>query len=66
MWEHMRKSRQGYWQAQAYAKLPEPEMTPRRAFQQLMAGTRRRCRSIEMANRVVAVGVIRTHPASRS
>ena len=38
MWAHLRKSRQGHWQAQAYATLPEPEMTPRRAFQRLMAG----------------------------
>ena len=38
MWAHMKKSRQGHWQAQAYASLPTPEMTPRRAFQQLMAG----------------------------
>ena len=38
MWAHMKKSRQGHWQAQAYATLPTPEMTPRRAFQRLMAG----------------------------
>ena len=38
MWAHMRKSRQGHWQAQAYATLPKPKMTPRRAFQRLMAG----------------------------
>ncbi len=38
MWAHMRKSRQGHWQAQAYATLPTPKMTPRRAFQRLMAG----------------------------
>ena len=38
MWAQLRKSRQGHWQAQAYATLPKPEMTPRRAFQRLMAG----------------------------
>ena len=41
MWAHLRKSRQGHWQAQAYATLPTPEMTPRRAFQRLMVGRRR-------------------------
>jgi arginine decarboxylase len=58
MWEHMRKSRQGHWQAQAYANLPVPEMTPRRAFQQLMAGHAEKVPLDQMANRVVAVGVI--------
>jgi arginine decarboxylase len=58
LWEHMRKSRQGYWQAQAYANLPKPEMTPRRAFQQLMAGDAEKVPLDRMANRVVAVGVI--------
>ena len=38
LWAHMKKNRQGHWQAQAYATLPKPEMTPRRAFQRLMAG----------------------------
>ena len=38
IWAHMRESRQGHWQAQAYATLPRPEMTPRRAFQRLMSG----------------------------
>ena len=38
MWAHLRKSRQGHWQAQAYASLPRPEMKPRHAFQRLMAG----------------------------
>jgi arginine decarboxylase len=58
MWEHMRKSRQGHWQAQAYATLPVPEMTPRRAFQRLMAGEVEKVALDKMANRVVAVGVI--------
>jgi arginine decarboxylase len=58
MWAHLRKSRQGYWQAQAYATLPVPEMTPRRAFQQLMSGEAERVPLNEMANRVVGVGVI--------
>ena len=58
MWEHLRSSRQGYWQAQAYASLPRPEIKPRRAFQQLMAGDVERVAITEMAGRVVAVGVI--------
>jgi len=58
MWAHMRKSRQGHWQAQAYASLPKPEMTPRRAFQLLMAGDADKVPLGEMAGRVVAVGVI--------
>ena len=58
MWAHLRKSRQGHWQAQAYASLPNPEMTPRRAFQQLMAGDAEKVPLPELANRVVGVGVI--------
>ncbi len=58
MWAHMKKSRQGHWQAQAYASLPKPQMTPRRAFQRLMAGEAEKVPLGKMANRVVAVGVI--------
>jgi len=58
MWEHLKRSRQGYWQAQAYATLPTPEMTPRRAFQQLMAGAAEKVSLDQMADRIVAVGVI--------
>ena len=52
------KAAQGYWQAQAYESLPTPEMTPRKAFQQLMAGDVEKVPLSEMSNRVVAVGVI--------
>lgn len=58
IWSHLRKSRQGHWQAQAYATLPSPKMPPRRAFQQLMAGDAEKVPVAEMANRIVAVGVI--------
>ena len=58
MWAQLRKSRQGYWQAQAYATLPKPEMTPRRAFQQLMAGDAEKVPLDRIAGRVAAVGVI--------
>ena len=58
MWKHMKESRQGHWQAQAYANLPTPEMPPRRAFQRLMAGHAEKVPLDKMANRVVGVGVI--------
>ena len=58
MWAHLRKSRQGHWQAQAYATLPTPELSPRRAYQQLMAGDAEKVPLDRMANRVAAVGVI--------
>ncbi len=58
MWAHLRKSRQGHWQAQAYATLPKPEMTPRRAFQLLMSGDAEKVPLARMAGRVAAVGVI--------
>ena len=58
MWAHMKKSRQGHWQAQAYATMPTPEMTPRRAYQRLMAGDAEKVPLDQMADRVVGVGVI--------
>ncbi|MDX1393216.1 MAG: Orn/Lys/Arg decarboxylase N-terminal domain-containing protein [Gemmatimonadota bacterium] len=58
MWAHLRESRQGHWQGEAYASLPTPEMTPRRAFQQFMAGKAEKVALDDMADRVVAVGVI--------
>jgi arginine decarboxylase len=58
MWDQLRKSKQGHWQAQAYATLPKPEMTPRRAFQKLMANHAEKVKLEEIAGRVVAVGVI--------
>ena len=58
MWTYMKEGRQGHWQAQAYATLPTPEMTPRRAFQLLMAGKAEKVPLDQMANRVVGVGVI--------
>ena len=58
MWAHMKQNRQGHWQAQAYASLPTPAMTPRRAFQKLMAGEAEKVPLDKMANRVSGVGVI--------
>ena len=58
MWDHMRRSRQGYWQAQAYARLPKATMTPRLAFQTLMTGNAEKVPLDEMAGRTVGVGVI--------
>jgi arginine decarboxylase len=58
MWAYMKEGRQGHWQAQAYATLPTPEMTPRKAFQQLMAGHAEKVPLDKIANRIVGVGVI--------
>jgi arginine decarboxylase len=58
MWAHLRKSKQGPLQAEAYGTLPRPEMSPRRAFQRLMSGDAEKLPLDKMANRVVAVGVI--------
>jgi arginine decarboxylase len=58
IWAYMRASRQGHWQAQAYATLPAPEMTPREAFRLLMSGEVEKVPLAEMADRLVAVGVI--------
>jgi len=58
MWEHLRKSRQGHWQAEAYAQLPRPDLKPRQAFQRCMAGDVEHVPVSEMAGRVVTVGVI--------
>jgi arginine decarboxylase len=58
IWAHMRASRQGHWQARAYATLPVPEMTPREAFRLLMSGKVEKVPLAEMSGRIVAVGVI--------
>ena len=58
MMSHLHDTRQGYWQARACAELPVPVMTPRRAFQRLMAGEADRLPLSSMAGRVSAVGII--------
>jgi arginine decarboxylase len=58
MWQRMRSTRQGYWQAQAYSRLPRPVMTPRRAFQTLMSGHAIKLPLNEIAGRTVGVGII--------
>jgi arginine decarboxylase len=58
MWAQMKASRMAHWEAQAYARLPDPKMPPRRAFQKLMAGEADLVPLEKMANRVVGVGVI--------
>src|SRR5690606_8461688 len=62
MWQQLRASRQGHWQAQAYASLPTPQMKPRQAFQRLMSGDVEKVPLHELTNRVVAVGVIPSPP----
>jgi arginine decarboxylase len=58
MWEYLRTSQMGHFQAQAYATLPKPEMLPRKAFQKLMAGEAEKVPLAKLANRIVGVGVI--------
>lgn len=58
MWTRMRTTRQGQWQARAYARLPTPHMTPRRAFQALMAGEAEKLPLDALVGRVAGVGVI--------
>jgi len=58
MWARMRATRQGFWQAQAYARLPDPRMTPRRAFQSLMSGQGELVPLEKLAGRTAAVAVI--------
>jgi arginine decarboxylase len=56
MWAKMRESRLGYWEAEAYARLPTPVTRPREAFQKLMAGDGELVPLDSLANRVAAVG----------
>nr|WP_295081032.1 Orn/Lys/Arg decarboxylase N-terminal domain-containing protein [uncultured Roseateles sp.] len=58
MWAEMRASRMGYWEAEAYAQLPQPHCTPRLAFQKLMTDEVELLPLDQLANRVVTVGVI--------
>jgi arginine decarboxylase len=58
MWQFLRSSQMGHAQAQAYSTLPKPEMVPRKAFQQLMAGAAEKVPLEKLANRIVGVGVI--------
>jgi arginine decarboxylase len=58
MWDKLRSSKAGHWEAEAYARLPAPAMPPRQAFQKLMAGEAELTALEDMANKVVGVGVI--------
>jgi arginine decarboxylase len=58
MWDKLKSARMGHWEAEAYARLPAPVMTPRQAFQKLMAGEAELLSLEKMANRIVGVGVI--------
>jgi arginine decarboxylase len=58
MWDKLRASKMGHWEAEAYARLPTPAMAPRQAFQKLMAGEAELVPLEKMANRTVGVGVI--------
>jgi arginine decarboxylase len=58
MWQYMRASGQHEWQAQAYSRLPTPQMPPRQAFRLLMRGAAEALPLDQMADRTVGVGVI--------
>jgi arginine decarboxylase len=58
MFKHMKESRMGQLQAQAFCALPEPQMLPRRANGLLMAGDAELLPIDELANRVAGVGII--------
>lgn len=55
---HMKKSRMDHRQAEAFGKLPKPEMTPRRAFHRLQGGRAELLPLAKMAGRTTGVGVI--------
>jgi arginine decarboxylase len=58
MWDKLRSGRMGHWEAEAYARLPTPNMPPRQAFQKLMAGEAELVALEDIANRIAGVGVI--------
>jgi arginine decarboxylase len=58
MFAYMKTSQQGQALQQAYSTLPHPEMTPRRAYQRLVAGDVEPVAVDNLAGRVAAVGVI--------
>jgi arginine decarboxylase len=58
MWDKLRSMKMGQGEAEAYARLPTPVMSPRHAFQKLMAGEAELLPLEKLANRVVGVGVI--------
>jgi arginine decarboxylase len=58
MFTHMKANQMDRWQALAFAHLPRPEMSPRKAFLKLQAGEVELLSLEEMCDRVSAVGVI--------
>ena len=56
--QHLRKSQQGHWQAQAYATLAQARDDAAPRIPALMAGDAEKVPLAKMAGRVVAVGVI--------
>jgi arginine decarboxylase len=58
MFRHMKESRMGQLQAQAFCALPEPQMLPRRANGLLMAGDAELLPVDKLADRVAGVGII--------
>jgi arginine decarboxylase len=58
MFAHMRSERMDEWQARAFASLPVPLMSPRRANAELLAGRAEQLPLDRAAGRVAGVGVI--------
>ncbi|SFZ79507.1 Orn/Lys/Arg decarboxylase N-terminal domain-containing protein [Chitinimonas taiwanensis] len=58
MFAAMKSNRMDQWQSAAFSQLPEPQVLPRRAFQQLMAGKAELLPLHQLAGRTAAVGVI--------
>jgi arginine decarboxylase len=58
MFAHMKEQNQVYKLEQAFQMLPTPVMTPRKAYQRLVAGEVELLSLDKMANRVSAVGVL--------
>lgn len=58
MFRHMKESRMGHLQAQAFCALPRPQMLPRRANGMLMAGEAELLPVEDLANRIAGVGII--------
>jgi arginine decarboxylase len=58
MFKHMKESRMGQLQAEAFCQLPRPQMLPRRANGMLMADEAELLPVDRLANRVAGIGII--------
>jgi arginine decarboxylase len=58
MFTQLHASRQTHWLAEAFSTLPKPLMTPRQAYRQLVLNEVEKVPLDELADRVVATGVV--------